>query len=498
MKWEKFIQSGFRMPFYMHLYFEGGIKDNPKNIGWGYSNGLITIEKQINTVYHDLIVYQDFQQFLAKNIENNDFRKKLISTIKHADKVLLEYCNQLYHHDYNLDSATTLKIKLEKFTQLFRTKFGLYGIPKFIDIAIVGLLPKLLSRELTENQLFVLTKSSELSLYTQEQISIYQIASKIVELNLVDLFKKSNAEILDQLGRSYPKLFWEIESYANEFNWVPVSHHVLPLNIDQAIVNIQNILADKGSIAGNINKLTTEPAKTKLEQEKLTKELKLPNKDLEIISFLRELNAVNDSRKAAMSQSILWSYPLFQAIARKLKIDVVSLRQLMAIEISNSLDDGKLSSQNQTKINNRLNAFVCKIESGKIVTLSGDDAKKVIIQELGINDYSALNELKGMIAHPGKVTGKVRLIITEHQVENLKQGEILVSSMTNPDMVTAMKKAGAIVTDEGGITCHAAIVARELGKPCIIGTKVATKVFKGGDMVEVDATVGTVKKLSSS
>jgi pyruvate,water dikinase len=65
--------------------------------------------------------------------------------------------------------------------------------------------------------------------------------------------------------------------------------------------------------------------------------------------------------------------------------------------------------------------------------------------------------------------------------------------MTVPDLVSAMKRAAAIVTDEGGVTCHAAIISRELKKPCIIGTKVATKVFKDGDLVEVDANKGIVR-----
>ena len=68
--------------------------------------------------------------------------------------------------------------------------------------------------------------------------------------------------------------------------------------------------------------------------------------------------------------------------------------------------------------------------------------------------------------------------------------------MTRPEYLPLMKKASAIVTDEGGITCHAAIVSRELGKPCVIGTKVATSTFHDGDVVEVDATKGTVKKVS--
>ena len=68
--------------------------------------------------------------------------------------------------------------------------------------------------------------------------------------------------------------------------------------------------------------------------------------------------------------------------------------------------------------------------------------------------------------------------------------------MTSPDFLPAMKKSAAFITDEGGITCHAAIVAREMKKPCIVGTKVATKKLKDGDFVEVDADHGIVKVLN--
>jgi pyruvate,water dikinase len=130
-----------------------------------------------------------------------------------------------------------------------------------------------------------------------------------------------------------------------------------------------------------------------------------------------------------------------------------------------------------------------------VSNFSGVEAEKVLKNELGTIDYSKAEKLVGSIAQKGLVQGEVRLIISEHEVHKLLDGEILVASMTDPDMISAMKKAGAIVTDEGGITCHAAIVARELKKPCIIGTKIATKVLKDGDYVEVDANSGVVKIL---
>ena len=108
-------------------------------------------------------------------------------------------------------------------------------------------------------------------------------------------------------------------------------------------------------------------------------------------------------------------------------------------------------------------------------------------------------EIRGQVAYLGKtVTGAVRVLRRKIQVAELRDGEILVSPMTTPDFVPAMKKAAAIVTNDGGITCHAAIVSRELKKPCIIGTKIATQVFKDGDLVEVDADKGVVRILSST
>jgi pyruvate, water dikinase len=101
-------------------------------------------------------------------------------------------------------------------------------------------------------------------------------------------------------------------------------------------------------------------------------------------------------------------------------------------------------------------------------------------------------EFKGMAACTGIAIGKVRVCTSLQAIQDFKEGEVLVASMTRPEYLPAMKKACAIVTDEGGITCHAAIVSRELGIPCIIGTKIATKTLKSGMVVEVKANHGLV------
>jgi pyruvate,water dikinase len=100
--------------------------------------------------------------------------------------------------------------------------------------------------------------------------------------------------------------------------------------------------------------------------------------------------------------------------------------------------------------------------------------------------------LKGQIANKGKAKGIVRIVLDPHDDKGFKDGDILVTSMTRPEFVPLMRRAAAVVTNEGGITSHAAIVSRELRIPCIIATKIATQFLKDGDMVEVDADQGIV------
>lgn len=100
--------------------------------------------------------------------------------------------------------------------------------------------------------------------------------------------------------------------------------------------------------------------------------------------------------------------------------------------------------------------------------------------------------VKGETASPGIISGTVKIVLKMKDLDKVKKGDILVTTMTTPDMVPAMQRAAAIVTDEGGLTCHAAIVSREMGTPCIVGTGNVTKVLKEGQLITVNATHGNV------
>jgi pyruvate,water dikinase len=105
-------------------------------------------------------------------------------------------------------------------------------------------------------------------------------------------------------------------------------------------------------------------------------------------------------------------------------------------------------------------------------------------------------EIKGIAACKGIAKGTAKIIIDMKDIKKVHKGDIIVAPYTNPNMLPAMEKAAGIVTEIGGMTSHAAIVSRELKKPCIIGAKNAAKVFKDGDLIELDANSGTARKLS--
>lgn len=112
------------------------------------------------------------------------------------------------------------------------------------------------------------------------------------------------------------------------------------------------------------------------------------------------------------------------------------------------------------------------------------------------SSYVVKETIKGSSAYAGKVVGVVKVIF-DPKFSDIKKGEILVTGMTRPEYLPLMKKASAIVTDAGGILSHAAITARELKIPCVIGTQIATKILKDGDRIEVDGEKGVITILNT-
>ena len=140
---------------------------------------------------------------------------------------------------------------------------------------------------------------------------------------------------------------------------------------------------------------------------------------------------------------------------------------------------------------------------GSILYLSLDQEQYVSGNEVPhieekLFETSNKKELRGQSAYGGLVRGTARVIMDASVVEEFNEGDILVTGMTRPEFLPIMKKAGAVVTDAGGILSHAAITARELKKPCVIATETSTKVIKTGDLIEVDAEKGIITVLKKA
>ena len=129
----------------------------------------------------------------------------------------------------------------------------------------------------------------------------------------------------------------------------------------------------------------------------------------------------------------------------------------------------------QTIIEERKKAYGLIKFEGKNHILTGEKLKNVLHPLL---TRSVEQTVSGLVAHPGKVQGKVKIILTPMDIIKVEKGDIIISPETTPDFLPAIHTSVAIVTDQGGIISHAAIVAREFKKPCIVGTKYATQIFK--------------------
>jgi len=126
-----------------------------------------------------------------------------------------------------------------------------------------------------------------------------------------------------------------------------------------------------------------------------------------------------------------------------------------------------------------------RMESVKVIPMHCDRCERMILDE-------AVVVARGRSAVHGCITGRAHVALTPMQIEELCEGDVLVTGMTNPEATPAIGRSCAVVTDRGGILCHAAIVARQYGKPCVVGTKTATKSITSGMTLRVCAYRGII------
>lgn len=282
-----------------------------------------------------------------------------------------------------------------------------------------------------------------------------------------------------------------LEKLHKEFGWLS-THFFLgkPLSIKDCLKRVDE--AARGDPKRALLRLTQNQLSARKRYQESMSQLR-PGPELQKwIARLREVVFLRTFRLDVLNKGFCQAYPLFKEIARRFGITVEELVSATPLEVKKWFYEGK--RPNREVLKDRLMGYGAVKTAGGFKLISRKEAEKQLVR-LKKAKIEKVEKICGFSAQPGIAKGRVRLILNKEQLKKFKEREILVAPMTTPDYIPAIKKAIAVVTDIGGITSHAAVISRELGKPCIIGTKVATKVLKDGDLIEVDATKGLVKKI---
>ncbi|TKJ17949.1 hypothetical protein CEE44_04805 [Candidatus Woesearchaeota archaeon B3_Woes] len=265
------------------------------------------------------------------------------------------------------------------------------------------------------------------------------------------------------------------------------------LREEDYLKEIKNMIKDNIDVDKQIKEENQRYKNNINKRKELIQKFNFDSKIIDLIDLSIKVLHWQDDRKKNMLSCVYYMHILLKEISEKFDIPLDILKRYSPDEI----DYKMLTNFNMEESKERIKhyAVYMKRKDGKLVSefYIKDDFKKFM--DCYHKSLAAQSDIHGMCASTGKVSGIVRICKTKDDLAKFQKGEVLVVTMTRPECVPAMKKAVAIVTDEGGITSHAAIVSRELGIPCVIGTKIATKILKDGDLIEVNANHGIVRKI---
>ena len=297
------------------------------------------------------------------------------------------------------------------------------------------------------------------------------------------------------LSNKNPKV--EAKKLSERYYWIPFGYDGPDIwdasHFEKEIIKHRKELKETQS---KYNQIIKRELHIKNQVKKILSLHKFGAKEKRLIHILHSIAIWTDERK-------MLEYPLFYnywkvlaELEKRSNLPILNLKYLFTHELKELKTNAKqLKKISDYRISNE---FMISGINGEVKPVDKD--RLIQIKEaIKVQEDSEL--IKGIVACRGpklKYIGKVKVLLSPKECSKVNPGDILVSTMTTPDYVLAMNHALGFVTDEGGVTCHAAIVSREMNKPCIIGTRTATKVLKDGDLVEVDANKGIVKILKKA
>ncbi|MFA6524783.1 MAG: PEP-utilizing enzyme [Patescibacteria group bacterium] len=306
-----------------------------------------------------------------------------------------------------------------------------------------------------------------------------------------DAFEKKVADIKDQIKMEILKLiqYHYVKYHYVKFMWIGKDGIY---TFDYYLKELVKLVGEGINTSEIIKKEKKEYKDLILKRNILIKRLKIKNPWKTIFASWSDFMITKIYRRFAQIYAIYNMQPVLGEIARRLDISLMQARFMLKSEVRDALIGGE--KPDKKELQQRTRFCVYYVEKGIEKVFTGNTAKKLAEKtKMAIDEE--ITEIQGQCGCVGRGKGTVRIIIRASDMNKMKNGDVLVSIATDPDIMPAMRKASAIVTEQGGVTSHAAIIARELGIPCVIGTKIVTKILKDGDLVEVDATKGVVRKL---
>lgn len=296
-----------------------------------------------------------------------------------------------------------------------------------------------------------------------EQISIQdQSFTEEYENKIWDLAKKAQTEGIENI---------DVKPILDEYFWIRNSYYGIHRLTEEEV---------RTEVKKKIGKTKPEPPKI-MEPASLSKDLLEIGKDMVLMQ---------DIRKKYMMRAAYYLHEFLKEIGKKHGLSPVIMVQTLPEEVLN-IDKRLPELADELKIRQRSCTITGDLENG-IKAFSG----RIIFPE-GVQ-RKAKFELRGQVACGGKAVGRAKIIGHIDEMYKVNHGDVIISPMTSPDLMPALRRCVAIVTNFGGVTCHAAIIAREFNIPCIVGTNNATEIIKDNDLVEVDANSGVVRVLQTS
>lgn len=456
--------------------------------------------------YGDASEFDLMGEFLLEKVkEDRKFYKVVQKNILATGKELIRFCEKIKGIDLTKVSDKKLVDLYINYAKKIK-KVRIWGwVPPLIDGTVTYFLTDYVQSEFKkfmESQgkadkisryFSILSSSEKMSEVQKEEIARLMIVGKIekADENLINFLEKNSAKaFLDKIKKEYRELYGMIKKHAEKFVWLPYAYIGPGLNEEGVINLINDALNNEESVEEQIKNINNHYKKLPEQKRKIIKEINLSDDLKYIFGIYAFFMHLKDLRKGVYQQSYVAMDPVIKEISGRIGLTFQEAKYLTAEEIGKAL----LNNKNFRNIAGRRTKYcLALIENGKISFLNDSEIKKIKKSILTNRIDKNVKEIKGMTAFAGKVRGIAKIIEVVKDMPKLEEGEILISPATNPDLVPAMKKAGAFVTDTGGITCHAAIVSREMKKPCVTGTKIATKIIKDGDLIEVDADNGVVR-----